>query len=510
MRRYVVIGLTAAVLIWSMGCKSPEGAGYQGNQAAETGTEMEKTSDAGSAGEGTESTVTAAPDETGGEKDGKPKEWGLASEETRFAFENPEAVDKVKLNACEEYGAAAESCMEFTSFEAVSNERTEELARLLSGHYEVAGRSDGEGREYYMALRRSDAPVYEAFHSLSAGYVDGPDLDAEICQIGYYDGDTDETVLYRLPEYSLKIFGDPERIEIFDMFCLIPYDALGDRYFLSALEEDGRMELDFMRKHSGLSFYDSSAPALTFYYQDEDTVKFWSEPYECSIALDGKEWEDVTKLLEGGEETEKKEFESQDEALEWVRARDSSVRTTGASLRFGDRLYRFLGSRECRGYVMTYEPDRVCLAYNEPAFAYVTDRINAVIGRDYGSFTDTWFDVPLASASLEFPNLSEGEDGTPAFETGFQTITDPGKLKELGRLLGKAVKGREVLSGCPYTGILNLVREDGETLQMFVASDSCDSIAYEGRIGFEYGKQEELAEIFDEAMKSLNGEKSGV
>ncbi len=40
-------------------------------------------------------------------------------------------------------------------------------------------------------------------------------------------------------------------------------------------------------------------------------------------------------------------------------------------------------------------------------------------------------------------------------------------------------------------------------MQMFVAADSCDSITYEGRIGFMYGGQEKLAEIFDEAMMSL-------
>ena len=33
-----------------------------------------------------------------------------------------------------------------------------------------------------------------------------------------------------------------------------------------------------------------------------------------------------------------------------------------------------------------------------------------------------------------------------------------------------------------------------------LATDSCDSMAYEGRIGFEYGDQAELAALFDEAM----------
>ena len=99
--------------------------------------------------------------------------------------------------------------------------------------------------------------------------------------------------------------------------------------------------------------------------------------------------------------------------------------------------------------------------------------------------------------------MAEGDDGAWEVTVVSQTVTDPKKLKELGMLLGSAVKGREALSGCPYKGVLNLVREDGETLQMFVAADSCDSITYEGRIGFMYGGQEKLAEIFDEAMMSL-------
>ena len=139
---------------------------------------------------------------------------------------------------------------------------------------------------------------------------------------------------------------------------------------------------------------------------------------------------------------------------------------------------------------------------NEEAWQYVTDRIHEVTGRDYGSFTDDWFAIPLTKASLRFPQRKEREDGSIQWETCVQTIEEPEKLATLSRLLEKAIRGPEVMSGCPYTGILDLTREDGEVLQMFVAADSCDSITYEGRIGFEYGKQEELAEIFDEAMSA--------
>ena len=118
------------------------------------------------------------------------------------------------------------------------------------------------------------------------------------------------------------------------------------------------------------------------------------------------------------------------------------------------------------------------------------------MGKDYGNFTDSWFDGGLVKASLVFPRLVEGEDGEWTHKFGRQTITEAEKLERLSKLFGSAIRGHEALSGCPYMGVLDLEREDGETLQMFVAADSCDSITYEGRIGFEYGKQQDLAQTF--------------
>lgn len=492
-----MMGLAAAVLACAMGCKSPAAESQGKETMAEAGA---KTTEAGGGSPESEGGKEGAQSPEGEIPDGT-SEAQAASEGALLRFKNPDAVSPEGIYGCEEYARTAESYMESPALKPVTRGRVEELTELLSGHYEVAGRSDGEGREYYVALRREDAPRYDGFYSLSTGYVDGPEYTVEVCRIGYYEEDGSETILYEIPEYSLKIFGDPETAEALDRFCFIPCDVPDDRYFMNALEEGGRMELDFMRDHPGLTFFDGDVPALTFFYQDEETVTFWSGLYECCMALDQRECEEVRTLLEDREGTERQEFDSEDEAFKWVRGRDSSVRTTGASLHLGEKVYRFLGSRECRGWVMTYESDKVYLEYNEPAFAFAADRIKAVVGQDYGDFTDTWFDVPLTRASLKFPRRTEREDGTWSFETGFQTVTEPEKLEALAGLMGEAVRGREAVSGCPYTGVLDLVREDGETLKMFVAADSCDSVSYEGRIGFEYGDQKELAEIFDEAMK---------
>ena len=74
-----------------------------------------------------------------------------------------------------------------------------------------------------------------------------------------------------------------------------------------------------------------------------------------------------------------------------------------------------------------------------------------------------------------------------------------GKFRPTHFLLG-GIGVAAGFSACPYVAPVDFVREDGETLRIFVATDSCDSMAYEGRISFEYGRQADLAAIFDEAM----------
>ena len=162
-----------------------------------------------------------------------------------------------------------------------------ELTGFLSGHYEVAGRKDREGREYYVAARRIDAPEYEDLQSLSAGYFSSPDLPQEVCQIGYVSAGGDEKVLYQFPGYTWELAEGVKAFGALDQFCFIPLDTAGGKAFLSAFCERGRMELDFLKKHPGLSFVSEDESYISCYYQDEDTIAFYSEPYVCNILLDG-------------------------------------------------------------------------------------------------------------------------------------------------------------------------------------------------------------------------------
>ena len=81
-------------------------------------------------------------------------------------FEDPGMVREEILAQCQAYGALVESYVGSDSFGPANNERVRELTGFLSGHYEVAGRKDREGREYYVAARRTDAPEYEDLQSL--------------------------------------------------------------------------------------------------------------------------------------------------------------------------------------------------------------------------------------------------------------------------------------------------------------------------------------------------------
>ncbi len=408
------------------------------------------------------------------------------------------------MKACEDYIALTESYIEGSNFESTHNDQVDAISRFLSGHYEVIGREDHNGHEYYLALRRTDAPSYDDFNSVSIGY-----LNIDTCQIGYYNKESDETILYHIEDYLITVPTKKEGQEALDMLCLIPHALSDDAGFSYAFTEQGRLQLDFIKSHAGLSLHKDGYPCIDFYYQDEDTLQFWSEPYLCCIPLDSQDCKKLVSLLSTPDNPDgnKIPFEYHGQILDYVRTIDSSIRTTGARFTLEDTTYELLGSRNSAKYLMSYHlsdlgKTDLSLIENRPVFSFIIRKIKPTVGLDYGAFTETWFDLPLTSASLDFPRLETGEDGSLSFRTESQTVVEPEKLAQLSDLLSKAIHGHEALSGCPYTGTLILTREDGETLRMFVATDSCDSITYEGRIGFEYGSQKELSNIFDKALPS--------
>jgi len=426
-----------------------------------------------------------------------------------------------------DYMTMVETALEGIPFRQMEKEETVSLEEMFLGHYDVTGRAAEDGMEYYVALRREDAPEYEDYHDLSVSYISDAERDS-VLQIGYYDEQITEKILYELPGYELMDF--PLGTVGLSGFCLLPNRENGgsaDQAFTCAFTESGRDKLSFMKKWPGLSFYNEGDNSIQFYYQDEDTLKFYSEPYPCYISFSDAEAEKLRNLLScpWAEEgiTTASQASCYLDSLSGNKGKDGAggtpVQSTGAAFFLDGQYYVLYGNGENSGYLWASSEtgESQSIGRNQEVYEFVMEKLQNVTGLDYRDFDPEWFAVPLKSASLAFPEWQTGEgtmgegttgEGTTREEenTGEeirrQTVTDRESLDKLGRLLDGALRcgARCGISKCPYKACLDLEREDGEKLRIYLATDSCDSMAYEGRIGLQYGDQREMAEIFPEAM----------
>jgi len=417
--------------------------------------------------------------------------------------------EPMPLTPHEEYIALVESYIDGASFQQMDGSRTKQLSDMLRGHYDIIGRTAGDGMDYYLAVRRMDAPVYDDFSSIDIHYLSEGEKSA-VLQIGYYDKDIDSNILYELEGYDL--LDSPFGNENLDCFCFSEsksFDKYANQTFILAF--GGRSLLDFIRKNAGLSLYKANSPCIEFYYQDDDTLKFSSLPYSCFINISGDELEEIITLFSSSKVVDN--VKSRQEAWKHMHAKDSSIRSTGVRLHIDGKQYEFVGNSNSAGYIMSTiakqdefvgndHPGFIALEFNEAVYSFVINKIKNVMKIDYGSFDAQWFEIPLKSASIDFPEWVEQADGSYITDLRSQTVNDPEKLNALSKLMDRAVNSEEIygFSSCPYIASIKFTRKDGKILRVFIATDSCDSMTYDGRIGFEYGKQSDMAEIFDEAM----------
>lgn len=453
------------------------------------------------------SSCTQAPPPTGSEPASSPTVLDSALSEgsdeasRESSGETPVPDSPRPVSPQEEYISLVESHLGNTVFRTADEEDVRKLSDKLQGHYDITGRTDGNGLEYYIAVRRGDAPVYEDYGSLNVG-----ELDAQL-YIGYYDKNSDPVVLYELGGYSLldMPLGYDKGLDCFCFGRYNPAVAAEHPAFLHAFSQTGRDMLDFMKSKPKLSFYKEGQPYVRFYYQDEDTIKFYSEPYPCCIALTDAEQEKLRRQLSASKTEDG--IGTIQEALDFMQkkgGKKGAIRSTGVSLILDGRIYQSFGNSEFPGYLMVSDEEYgglLSLEYNEEICRFLREKVKDAIGIDYGYCDSHWFKTPLKSASISFPEY-KGINGSDAAEVRTQTVEDRGKLDALAELMDRALNSGELygFSACPYNAIIDFVREDGETLRIFAATDSCDSMAYEGRIGFEYGRQADLAAVFDEAM----------
>lgn len=422
---------------------------------------------------------------------------------TTIPYQNISDTSTDSLSLHGKYISLVESYIENANFKDMDESKTKELSDMLKGDYTIIGRTAGEGMDYYLAVRRPDAPKFNNPGNINIGYYSGPDTDGEILQIGNFNSEASSTILYELKGYYiLEVpFGD-QAIECFCFGKNEDLDKITNPGFKYAFTENGRKQLDFMKKHKGLSFYNENTPCIEFYYQDDDTVKFYTTPFSCYININSDELDALRTLLSSS--IIEDNIKSRKEAWKFLYNKDSSIRTTGARLNIDGRLYELLGNKNSCGYLMSFTDDHIfiSLEYNEAVYKYVMDKIKAVVTKDYGSFDAKWFETPLKSATINFPERIEQADGSYISELRTQTVNDDTKLKALSKLMDKAINSEEIygFSSCPYIATIDFIRTDGESLRIFIATDSCDSFTYDGRIGFEYGKQSDLAKVFDEAL----------
>lgn len=401
----------------------------------------------------------------------------------------------------EEYISLVESYVDDAVFQAADESDIKKLSDKLQGHYEITGRTDGNGLEYYIAVRRGDAPVYDDYGSLNVG-----ELDAQL-YVGYYDKNSDPVVLYELDGYSFldMPLGYDKGL---DCFCFGRYEssaAAENPAFIHAFNQNGRDMLNFMKSKPELSFYKEGQPYVQFYYQDEDTIKFYSEPYPCYITLTAKEQEYLRRhLISSKVENGVGTIQEARDFMQKKGGKKESIRSTGVSLLLDGLRYQSFENSELPGYLVVSDEENgglLSLEYNEEICRFLREKVKDATGMDYGYCDSHWFKTPLKSASIVFPEY-KGINGTETTEVRTQTVEDRDKLDTLAELMDRALNSGEFygFSACPYNAIIDFIREDGETLRVFAATDSCDSMAYEGRIGFEYGRQADLAAVFDAAM----------
>lgn len=417
------------------------------------------------------------------------------SQNTKNGSEKPEESRSTD-GFPEDYCALVESYIDNADFVPAEESRLNPLSELLQNHYDVTGRTAGSGLEYYLAVRRKDAPVYDDFSSLDIGYMN------DQLYIGYYDRESNPTVLYELEGYELLDM--PSGFDNLDSICLGIYGVPNTEEnpaFEYAFSQNGRLMLDFMKTRPELSFYREGQPFVKFYYQNEDTVNFYTEPYPCYVALTDEELEEIRGQIAASKPVTG--IATEQEAREYLE-KEGEICSTGASLSIDGYSYSSFGNHKSSGYLLVTAEEQYdfqYLMYDEAVYRFIMDKVKLATGLDYGDFEPQWFQKPLKSASITFPEYMDVKDENINFEPRTQSIESQDKLEALSALMTQAMgAGEKGFSKCPYTAFIDFVREDGERLRMFCATDSCDSMAYEGRIGFYYGSQAELAAIFDEAM----------
>ena len=251
---------------------------------------------------------------------------------------------------------------------------------------------------------------------------------------------------------------------------------------------NGRLSAYRYAKTMGMSIEQPrSTPYASVYYLTQESVEKTGlyDPYTYFFELDGEGRE----LADALDAAEVKLF-ADGISVDWEHNLDTF------DYIYTDKATYSLGSR----YIRVSKDYRVLGVIEDEA---LIERMRALFEQRVGF--DPLLDIAqwASEGSFTSATLNDGvirsnqANNQKDFQMEGQTVTDAESLAALQKLLSRAtyLGGG---AGCPFGDFLTVIRDDGQTLTISVATDSCGALCYNGNSYYNYGKQEKLKAIFPE------------
>lgn len=376
-------------------------------------------------------------------------------------------------------------------FRDMEESELSDLKEQLGSDFAVSGRTDGAGNAYAILRLKNGKPLSWQDYSRSGE----PTYYYISYETTYADGTRTHQIARIVKEGGAEreeAVRSVRNVEAIDFGVDVGYVLLShaDERFKAAVLPASRL-LMVEAAARGLESIKPEGACVELLIYDKNIIENlgYSAPVQFYLPLNAQQYERAEELIGAG-------FEPKDPKELKKKFRD--LYETGVTLHIDGESYSLfscdafsLGSAE--GYYPTL--------ISEPLSAWLRGVAKPYYGHDPASYRSDWFDAPLASATLTF-HTREEVDGYMVKKPRTQTVTDPEKLEDLAELFEEAEYGSA--SECGYGAELVITRKDGEKLTVYVAEDSCGTAMIEGRVWCKYGDQEDLAEIFDEAMAGLD------
>ena len=389
-----------------------------------------------------------------------------------------------QMNALE---AAVEP--EVSGFTSLSSEEAQTLVPALEGDFTCFARRSAEGDTYLIAVGKPGLDVANAEGEMlwnvyyTSGAEDTTD-EAILTQTVVTSEGVNDLRSYHLDGAQAAVWLDTDDAPNKNTFLIlvssdnpVMHYALNDR--LSAYRYAKTMGMSIEQPRS--------TPYASVYYLTQESLEKTGlyDPYTYFFELDGEGRE----LADALDAAEVKLF-ADGISVDWEHNLDTF------DYIYTDKATYSLGSR----YIRVSKDYRVLGVIEDEA---LVERMRALFEQRVGF--DPLLDIAqwASEGSFTSATLNDGvirsnqANNQKDFQMEGQTVTDAESLAALQKLLSRAtyLSGG---AGCPFGDFLTVTRDDGQTLTISVATDSCGALCYNGNSYYSYGKQEKLKAIFPE------------